>query len=502
MNKSYYYLLIRKNRSMQFNIKKIITATLLIGVTCIYNAYGQSNTMYYIHGVPQSYQLNPATQPTCDFFLGVPGVSPLQIHVQNSALSINDVIWAEGDSVYHPFHPSVDVDDFLSNFKETNYIAVENDITAFSMGLRIREMYFTFDIGAHMNDRFIYPGDLIDFLVKGNEANDEFDLSGLELDFKNYADIALGVSRNFGDQWTVGLRTKLLFGIANLSTSKSNISLITGADQWVIDTDYEMNFSMPGVIVPIDAEGGLDFDEGFDFDSTLSTVKDYRKLGTQNIGLGFDIGAHFRPIDKLEISASIIDLGYIRWKGYNFAVNQTVDFNYEGVEAERLSELEDIGDRLVDTLVNMFDFQAEETVYSSMITAKVYLGARYRFTDGFDAGALVNTSIIRGKIRPQLTFLADWYPSTVWGVSASYSVLQHSYSSFGIGTSFKFGPLSLYIISDFLPFSYNMLKDPPVPLPNNMRNYSIKFGANLLMLGCNKKKKLRKDKPMLYLKDY
>ena len=163
----------------------------------------------------------------------------------------------------------------------------------------------------------------------------------------------------------IGLKSKLLFGIANLSTSESDINLITGADRWVIDANYDMNFSMPGVIVPIDADGFLDFDTGFDFDSTLSTFKDYRKIGTQNVGLAFDIGAHFRPIDRLEISASIIDLGYIRWKGYIFSMDQTSEFNYEGIEADRLNELDNIGDQILDTLGEMFDFTTKTTKYSA-----------------------------------------------------------------------------------------------------------------------------------------
>ncbi len=487
---------------MQHTVKSILSTSLLV-LVFLYNknAGAQSNTMYYIYGVPQSHHLNPATQPVCDFFFGVPGVSPLQVYLQNSALSINDVIWAEGDSVYHPFHPSAEVDDFLSNFKNTNYISTENDVTAFSMGLRVREMYFTFDIGAHLNNRFIYPGELMDFLVKGNVANDEFDFSGLAFDFKNYIDFALGVSRKINDQWTIGLKTKLLFGIANLSTTASDINLITRADQWEVDANFDLNFSMPAVIVPLDATGDLDWDEGFEFDSTLSTFKDYRKMSTQNVGLAFDIGAHFYPIDKLQISASIIDLGYIKWKGYKFSLDQNENYIYEGFEANQIDELENFGDQLFDTLDAIFDVETEEMTYSTMITGKVYLGARYMITDAFDVGLLTYTKVIKGKIKPQITLLGNWYPSAVWGFTASYSLLQNSYASFGIGTSFKFGPLSLYIISDNIPFSFNMLEDPPIPLPNNLRSYSLKFGANILF-GCNKKRKLRRDKPMLYLKDY
>ena len=33
----------------------------------------QSNILYYMKGVPQSHLLNPATQPRCGFYLGLPG---------------------------------------------------------------------------------------------------------------------------------------------------------------------------------------------------------------------------------------------------------------------------------------------------------------------------------------------------------------------------------------------------------------------------------------------
>ncbi len=88
----------------------------LIFLTLNFSYAQQSNILYYMPGVPQTHLLNPATQPRCSFYLGLPLASPLQLNVENSAFSINDVVWFDGDSTITFMHPDADQDGFLKNF--------------------------------------------------------------------------------------------------------------------------------------------------------------------------------------------------------------------------------------------------------------------------------------------------------------------------------------------------------------------------------------------------
>ena len=77
----------------------------------------ESNTIYFMNGVPQSYMVNPATQPRCNAFLGLPSSSPLQFHIENSGFSFGDVVFPMGDSLITFLHRNADKDKFLIHYR-------------------------------------------------------------------------------------------------------------------------------------------------------------------------------------------------------------------------------------------------------------------------------------------------------------------------------------------------------------------------------------------------
>jgi hypothetical protein len=76
----------------------------------------QSNTMYYQPLIPQAYYLNPATQPGCNIFIGLP--LTIYFEKENTSLHLSDLIWNDPETgqVMHPFHPDANLDDFFSQF--------------------------------------------------------------------------------------------------------------------------------------------------------------------------------------------------------------------------------------------------------------------------------------------------------------------------------------------------------------------------------------------------
>ena len=76
--------MLKMNRNIQF---LLIFALLLVGWQSL---FAQGNTVYYMGTLPQAYYMNPATQPQCDVFIGIPAASQINARVTTGSLSAED----------------------------------------------------------------------------------------------------------------------------------------------------------------------------------------------------------------------------------------------------------------------------------------------------------------------------------------------------------------------------------------------------------------------------
>jgi hypothetical protein len=444
-------------------------------------------------GVPQSHLLNPATQPRCGFYLGLPLVSPLQLNVENSAFSVNDVLWYDGDSTITFMHPDADQDKFLDNFGKSNYISTDVSTNIVSFGFRSGDMYFTYEITQRVSIRASYPGDMIRLALKGNEEGDEFDLSGFGVNAFSYLELSMGVSRKLSDILHVGYKSKILFGQANMSTKRTDITLTTDED-WIVRSKFDINATLPGVIIPTDADGNFKYDD-IDFEEDLQT-SDYIKMATGNFGLALDLGVHFKPIEKLTLSASILDLGFIKWKNYTFNITQDAEFIFDGIEVE-FNDSTDFGENLLDSLENTFVLNETENSYSTFLPAKIYLGVKYDIIDEISVSALSRTEFYKGRLRQQFNLSANFYPIKMVAASINYSIMNKTFNNFGLGLALKAGPFNWYMISDNLPLVFAVEQSSGVPIPHKTRTLNFRIGFNLVF-GCAGTKKITRDMPLIY----
>ncbi len=481
-------------------LRKIIIAVFALMLSV--NSFTQSHTMYYIGTVPQSYYLNPATQPECSFYLGLPILSPLQFDYYNSGFSLNDIFWydAEIDSTIHPLYSRSAADKFLSNLKDVEFLRLGTTVNLASFGFRANEMYFSFDASIKGDEYISYPKDLISLILKGNTNGQVFDFSDLNIELLNYMEFGLNISRNFGSQLTVGIRPKVLYGLATISTQDADISLQTSTEEWVLRSKFSGKMAVTGMEIPVDEEGMIDFDQDFEFDSTITDDpgKNWNKMFGKNRGLGVDIGVHYKPVDDIQLSLSILDLGYIKWNDNPRVISQDGSYTFEGIEWNPANSSDDNwDDRVLDTIESNLSLEGADNAFTTSLRPKIFMGGRLFITPGFDVGILSKTEFLKSKVNQNIILLADWHPIRSFSLSASYSILNKSYSSFGLGMGLKLGPFNMYIISDYIPMLRDDLKNSDIPfIPVDLYNANLRFGLNLVF-GCNKNKKLSQDKPLL-----
>ncbi len=481
--------------------KLYIFSILLIGAAISPDLCAQVNTMYYMTGIPQSHVLNPATQPNCNIFVGIPIASSVYIESGSSSIQFDDLFWEDPESgqIIHPLHPSANQDDFLAKFEEKNTFVSNAYLKLFSLGFGVKSMYFTLDVTSRLNQSISYPGDLMYFLISGNENGQTFNFSSLGMNSMEFIEYAVGISKKFNNQLTVGIKPKFMAGISNITSNNNDISLYTSYDEWILSAQMEINTSLPGVTLPVNENGGFDPEGEADVDSNLIDPSRIQALALGNPGFGIDLGVHYRPIKQLELSLSVLDLGYIKWKNYTNTSYLEGSYTFDGVELSLSDTSSNFMGEISDSILNSIEFTGNADAFTNYLLPKIIVGGRYFITKKFDVGAIARIDFSDAGTFANLILLTNWRPSSMFSLSASYKPTGGTANTFGLGTSFSLGPINLYLVSDYIPTSYRMVNN--VPVPTSQKNFNFRVGINLVF-GCNQRKRLMADKPMYYSAEY
>ena len=344
-----------------------------------------TNSLYFMHGVPQSNRINPAHQPKCGFYLGFPMLAPIRLEVTSSSVAYQDFIYPHPtqDSLITFLHPLGDKQAFLDRLHSVNYLISDLGTSLASIGFRTSVGFFSLDVTTRVDGAVYYPRDLARLLLYGAREGEIYQFDGMGIDLSLFNEASLGWSASILDNLQVGVRGKLLFGVADLSTRRSELSLSTSQDLWNIRSDIMMNASLPFADVQYDQEGMI---EDVLLDEDIEDLGPFAAPGylfnAGNLGAGVDVGINYRPIEQLQLSASAVDIGFISWKDGVHDVTYMADYDFEGIEINpfEVSEDSNFGDYLdsvlLDSLSTFLEFTQGRT-YSKRLNTKLYLGASW-----------------------------------------------------------------------------------------------------------------------------
>ena len=312
---------------------KYIIIILLAAV--VYDSSAQNSQVLYYMNLPQRHLLNPALRPSNSVYIGLPAISGINLNINNNFFNFSDVLSQSGDSLITIFHPDYDIEDFIKKIKDVNAIEPQVMIQLFGLGFKAgKDLYIFLDINERIEANVALPGDLLRLGFQGNESfiGSKIDLSSLRTDIMWYREAGLGFSKNFTNNLRLGVKGKLLFGMATASTDIRSLGItVTDDYSHIFDADMTVNLSAPGT-VNMDTDNNI---EDFEFDSTrfdkTSKIVNYL-LKPGNIGLGLDIGAEYTFTDRLRASAAITDLGFIKWKRDITNLQAESRFDFSGID--------------------------------------------------------------------------------------------------------------------------------------------------------------------------
>lgn len=481
-----------------YQFRSILVLILILFISLQFSQAQVSTTLYHMYGVPQSNQLNPAFQSRCDAYLGFPMLSPLSLNANVNPLKYGDIFSYNSslDQIITFMHENGDKEAFLDALNPVNTVTANISTNPLSIGWRSKQFYFTIDFTEKIESDIRYTKDFARFLLYGSPDEERFNFSETGFDFKYYHELAIGISYDYEEQFQVGARAKILFGMANINTRLSDLTVRATTDRWDFNSNTIIDMSIPFISIPVDTAGFVIWDSipgSTENELPDSMTTDFIRdnlgtiFGTRNIGVGIDFGFSFSPIENLSISASVNDLGFIRWRDNPYQLTNDGTFGWQGVEVS-LEEDWDPGEELLDSLKSQMNFTSEQKPYTTALSGKVYLGLAYELNKKVKFGFVTRSRIYNYRLFNQYTFSANVMPKPMFSATLSYSIIGKNYANFGLGLALRLGPFNMYMITDQAPSGYF--------LPESINSLNFRFGLNLVF-GCPKMSKKLQDRPLI-----
>ena len=474
---------------MMAGVHKRIYALILmasIAGSSFYSLYAQNNTLYFMHSVPQAIHTNPALFYKCRTYIELPLISGVGFSYSNSGFGYHDALHygtgSRADSLI------IDLDNLERRLKNRNYIRSDLVLNLLGAGYRIGDYYLHFNISNFTEVRIGIPGDLIS-MKDGNwdpssgEPRD-LDLSGLGANAVNYFQIAAGASTELMDGLFVGGALKYLRGTANLASRRTDLTIITEGDPITLraETDFRIRSAFP-MEVSLDNQGLVD---GLDFANSFSSImSDFVFNG--NHGAAIDAGVIYRYSDQITLSASIIDLGFIRWKSNVNRFDANAAVRFAGFDLRQYVSTQgptDFFEAVVDSVLESFQFQSSMEPFTTFLTTKLYAGGQFQFFPKINASAVMRTELYDRRPHFALTLAGSYSPLKFLNATLSYTLSNYKWDQIGFGLAVGGKGVQFYFVTDHIPVRYVRDSGAGLLWPYNARLLNFRFGINLTF-GCD-----------------
>ena len=448
----------------------LILAWILLLVPSVTMA--QSNTLYLLHQVPQANLLNPAVQLQCKWYVGIPAISSVHAAYHNTAFTWNDLASGSEWNLYG----------VLEQMHRRDLVSVEAEVHPLSIGYRHGATYFTFNVADRALVYPTVPGDLAVTALRGNVpfVGKTAEYNALRPNAYYLREYAFGISRVFGPYWTAGMRASLLFGKGSMHTGRSRSGLTTGEDGFrlLLEGDYTLHSSLP-ITLSQDGEGNIS-------DITLNEIDVARILMNRgNPGFAIDLGAIYHYNDRVTLSASLLDLGLVRWNTDLHNIRATGSFRFEGIDPDTEIISGDFLREMRDSVLGAVNVAVTRLPYHSIMPVQLFLGGSYRMGDLVTLGAVNRNVIYQSKLHASLTLTAHADLAGRFLAGVSWSLMNNSIGNAGAVVAYHGRGFQFHLVSDNL-FGFFF--------PFDSRTINLRAGFNL-MLGCPRDRKGKPEPP-------
>lgn len=453
---------------------------------------------YFMEGTSARLQLNPGLQPTKGYF-NMPIIGSFNMSASSNVLGTSDIIdlMDSGSDLYSN-------DKLFDRLKADNRLNVNLNTDILSFGWYRGKGFWSVNVGLRADFGAALAKDMFSMMRTMNGfaledvagTNQSYSLSNQTLNMKAYAEVGLGYSRRITEKLTVGGRVKVLLGLARaeMNINQFDLSLDVPNPQYTNYADYESrgelspsdwygkgySYAAEGNVITTLKGGGMTFDNNGMIDNFDLDAGD---LGIAGSGFGIDLGASYKVWDNLTVSASILDLGFLKWKESETTVATVSGGDEVTINSENYDRY--IGGDFLS--FERFDFEEgspEKVKTKTRLYSTLLLAGEYGLLNNkLSVGAMYTARFAEPKTLNELTFLATFRPKNWLNAAISYSPIQASGKS--IGLAVKLGPL--FVGTDYMFFggnskSVNGFLGISFPLGGKAKPFSLNCNKSCLLL--------------------
>lgn len=441
---------------------------MLFGVS---NLHAQPNTLYFMKGIPQTKDLNPARPGIEDgFYFSMPLFSKLDLWANTNNWSYNDLIHKgtgnQSDSLV------IDINKFMGSIGNKNFVQESAALTVLEGGFKQGKNFYAFSLTEREFAEVTFHKSLIDLVVFGNYQylGKTYFSGNLNVNTQHYREFAFNYAHDVDKKLTIGVAAKILFGLGAIHSNGANLVATAPVNGESIDVSINgrVKISAP-VHFNTNPLGEI---------TTVNSLPNYSAsdyfTNFGNPGIAIDMGFAYHVNKKTELSVSVIDLGMIEWKSNVTRLTEHGDFLYKGVNLNAAGQpvpLNSLIKQISDSITVAFKPGITERSFSTFIPTKIYFGVDYQLNDVVNLSGVSRIRIISNTVHTSLTASANAYVLNGLSLSASYSIMESTFDNLGLGVGIKAGPIQIYAATDnlFSPF-----------YPGKARNINLRIGINFI----------------------
>ncbi|MBR1799252.1 MAG: hypothetical protein IJ761_05060 [Bacteroidales bacterium] len=375
--------------------KTLVFAVLLLLGTGVKAQYAPANNLeYHSFRNPNANDLNPAFFPIRNsIFVRLPQMG----FEMGMPFAISDVLHYDRETQT----TVLNFNDMLNALHADNDIRSAFDVEVLGAGAKFGSLFVTFNTRLHADFNLGLPVQSLTTLEQGNynddgSSNNELVvLDGDLLSTQAYAEVALGAAYKLPMiDLTVGARAKLLYGMFNMQTANSRVSLTTSDNADTLTARINYQLQQAGAVQYDTSAHEMIFNRNELFD-----------LSHANSGLAFDLGAKYK-LGPFTFSFALNDIS----RGIHWQQNVNTITPRGGAATVQFTGI-DISEMLVDgrvntdTLTTLLNEKIDELQpqftqnagsYWSPIPTKIMIGASYSMGSLLRAGLLLHGQWDRG----------------------------------------------------------------------------------------------------------
>ena len=510
--------------------KKYILAA-LVALFAISASAQQVTTLYFLENAPMRHTINPAFQPVSRGYINFTPLGWMEMSIGNNSLTMSDVIYTIDDPLNKGqkktvtmLYPGADRSKFLKQLHSMLYANQDLNIGLLNFGFRVKENgYVTIGINEHFEGGETLPKGMLNFLLGGGFADltgglNTVSLSGEGLGVTAYTEIGGGYSHKLNDQWTIGGKLKVLLGQAYVGLNAKTLNLYANHEAWKLGGQMNLDFAGPinvdylqqfannktGKEIYDAIQGGGSVPK-IDFSQLVDTKNWQKLLAPSGYGAAIDFGFTWKPIEQLQISAALTDLGFIYWSKstrFECALDSAKakfvgageieykDYQDENGQFNSQRMMDSVTSNLVNMLTGVTFSNSGKKGFARMTSARLNVGLDANFWENrIGIGIVSATRLYNARLYEEVTFGLAFRPVNWFNIAATYSLMNNGkYSNIGAGIGFMpYDGINLTLAMDYIPTSYAKLPGSNMyVLPDKTKMFNLALGFSICW-GSNRK---------------